>query len=146
MTQQQRGVENEKTTSKLTVCSQLLLQVRLWEGNQEEEVSLWATGPSPSAADVRLLASHHGPSNQHRAPEKVRLWMLSVQLRLYTGSAATFRRSLIKRQPEAAQAPKLQAKIFSHSKAYPCFYGLYPIPVMPTESGQTLNVPSGVPG
>lgn len=76
-TQQQRRVGNEKNKA---VCSKLLLQVRLWEGNQEEEVSLWATGSSPSAADIRLLAAHHGPAHQHRAPEKVRLRMVSVQL------------------------------------------------------------------
>lgn len=27
-------------------------QVRVWEGNQEEEVSVWPFGPSSTAADV----------------------------------------------------------------------------------------------
>lgn len=57
------------------MCCKLLLQVRLWEGNQEEEVSLRAAGSSPSAADIRLLTAHHGPPHQHCAPGKVRLRM-----------------------------------------------------------------------
>lgn len=59
--------------------SKLLLQVRLREGNQEEEVSLWAAGTSAAAADIRLLAAHHRAAHQHRAPEKVRLRTVPVQ-------------------------------------------------------------------
>lgn len=32
--------------------SLMLPQVCLWEGDQEEEVSFWASGPSPTPADV----------------------------------------------------------------------------------------------
>lgn len=62
------------------LSSKLLLQVCLWEGNQEEEVSLWAAGASPAAANIRLHAAHHRPAHQHRAPEKVRVRTVSVQL------------------------------------------------------------------
>lgn len=34
-------------------------QVRLWEGNQEEEVSFWPFGPSSTAADIWFHATHH---------------------------------------------------------------------------------------
>lgn len=60
--------------------SKLLFQVCLWEGNQEEEVSLWAAGASPAAANIRLHAAHHRPAHQHRAPEKVRVRTVPVQL------------------------------------------------------------------
>lgn len=46
-------------------------QVRLRKGDQEEEVSLWASGASPASADVRFVAPHHRPAYQHHAPEKV---------------------------------------------------------------------------
>lgn len=48
-------------------------QVRLWKGDQEEKVSFWASGSSPSTADVRFVAAHHRPTYQHHAPEKVRV-------------------------------------------------------------------------
>lgn len=53
-------------------------QVRLREGDQEEEVSFRASGPSPAPADVRHVTSHHRPTYQHHTPEKVRVRTASL--------------------------------------------------------------------
>lgn len=60
----------------------LHVQVCFWKGDQEEEVSVWAAGSSPTSADVRLLSPHHRPTSQHHAPKKVRLscYLLSFEL------------------------------------------------------------------
>lgn len=40
---------NHQTVQAVSLMSP---QVCLWEGDQEEEVSFWASGPSPTSADV----------------------------------------------------------------------------------------------
>lgn len=37
-------------------------QVRLWEGNQEEEVSFRPFGPSSTSADIWFHPAHHRPT------------------------------------------------------------------------------------
>lgn len=66
-----------------------LPQVCLWEGDQEEEVSFWAPGPSPAPADVWFVAPHHRPTYQHHAQKKVRVRtasLLSALLRTPQGT------------------------------------------------------------
>lgn len=46
-------------------------QVRVWEGDQEEEVSVRPPGASAAAADVRLHAAHHRPAHQYHSQEMV---------------------------------------------------------------------------
>lgn len=49
---------NKTYTAKMMIfknsnqTTDLSSQVRLWEGNQEEEVSFWPAGPSSTAADI----------------------------------------------------------------------------------------------
>lgn len=46
-------------------------QVCLWERNQKEEVSFWASGPSPASTVVGFVAPHHRAAHQHLPPQKV---------------------------------------------------------------------------
>ena len=90
--QQRRGVMENKTKIMLryvlridtslvqavSLMSPPPPQIRLREGDQEEEVSFRASGPSPASADNRFVAPHHRPTDQHHAPEKVRVRTASL--------------------------------------------------------------------
>ena len=54
------------------LCFDVSPEVRVWEGDQEEEVSLWAPGASPAPSRIRFVTAHHRPARQHHTQEKVR--------------------------------------------------------------------------
>ena len=47
------------------LCFDASPEVRVWEGDQEEEVSLWAPGASPAPSRIRFVTAHHRPARQH---------------------------------------------------------------------------------